>query len=129
VVDLVALRDAIKAKEISGAAVDVFPEEPEKNGDKFVSPLQGLSNVILTPHVGGSTEEAQSNIGEDVSTKLFNYLEKGVTMGSLSIPALSLPLQDHTHRILHIHRNVPGVLSEINTRLSSHHINILGQYL
>jgi D-3-phosphoglycerate dehydrogenase len=129
VVDLVALRDAIKAKEISGAAVDVFPEEPEKNGDKFVSPLQGLSNVILTPHVGGSTEEAQSNIGEDVSTKLFNYLEKGVTMGSLSIPALSLPLQDHTHRILHIHRNVPGGLSEINTRLSSHHINILGQYL
>jgi D-3-phosphoglycerate dehydrogenase / 2-oxoglutarate reductase len=129
VVDLEALRDAIKAKDISGAAVDVFPEEPEKNGDKFVSPLQGLSNVILTPHVGGSTEEAQSNIGEDVSTKLFNYLEKGVTMGSLSIPALSLPLQDHTHRILHIHRNVPGVLSEINTRLSSHHINILGQYL
>jgi D-3-phosphoglycerate dehydrogenase len=85
--------------------------------------------VILTPHVGGSTEEAQFNIGEDVSSKLFNYLEKGISTGSLSIPALSLPLQAHTHRILHIHKNVPGVLSEINTQLSSHKINIVSQYL
>ncbi|MEO6812689.1 MAG: phosphoglycerate dehydrogenase [Ginsengibacter sp.] len=129
VVDLFALRDALKANELSGAAVDVFPEEPQKNGDKFESPLQGLSNVILTPHIGGSTEEAQQNIGEDVSSKLFNYLEMGVTTGSHSIPALNLPLQENTHRILHIHKNVPGVLSEINTQLSSHHINIVGQYL
>ncbi len=129
VVDLQALREALLNNELAGAAIDVFPEEPEKNGDKFVSPLQGLSNVILTPHIGGSTEEAQQNIGEDVSTKLFNFLEKGITTGSHTIPALNLPLQENTHRILHIHKNVPGVLSEINTRLSSHKINILGQYL
>lgn len=129
VVDIIALKNALVKHELGGAAVDVFPEEPEKNGDKFVSPLQGVSNVILTPHVGGSTEEAQLNIGEDVSSKLFNYLEKGVTTGSHSVPALSLPLQENTHRILHIHKNVPGVLSEINTQLSSHKINIVAQYL
>ena len=91
--------------------------------------MQGLSNVILTPHIGGSTEEAQQNIGEDVSTKLFNFLEKGITTGSHTVPALSLPPQEGTHRILHIHNNVPGVLSEINTQLSKHKINILAQYL
>jgi D-3-phosphoglycerate dehydrogenase / 2-oxoglutarate reductase len=129
VVDLEALKKALLNKEISGAAIDVYPEEPQKNGDKFTSPLQGLSNVILTPHIGGSTEEAQQNIGEDVSNKLFNFLEKGITTGSHSVPALNLPLQENTHRILHIHKNVPGVLSEINTQLSSHKINILAQYL
>jgi D-3-phosphoglycerate dehydrogenase len=129
VVDLESLRKALINKEISGAAIDVYPEEPQKNGDKFTSPLQGLSNVILTPHIGGSTEEAQQNIGEDVSNKLFNFLERGITTGSHTIPALNLPLQENTHRILHIHKNVPGVLSEINTLLSSHKINILGQYL
>src|SRR5690606_14270776 len=113
----------------SGAAIDVFPEEPEKNGDKFYTPLQKLPNVILTPHIGGSTEEAQANIGEDVSSKLFNYLEKGMTNGSHTIPALSLPPQEGAHRILHIHENVPGVLSEINTTLSKNNINIVGQYL
>lgn len=129
VVDLDALRESLLARDLSGAAVDVYPLEPQKNGDKFTSPLQGLSNVILTPHIGGSTEEAQQNIGEDVSNKLFNFLEKGITTGSLSVPALNLPLQENTHRILHIHNNVPGVLSEINSQLSSHKINILGQYL
>ncbi|MDQ2720974.1 MAG: phosphoglycerate dehydrogenase [Bacteroidota bacterium] len=129
VVDLDALKNALMNKELGGAAIDVFPEEPEKNGDKFISPLQGLSNVILTPHIGGSTEEAQQNIGEDVSAKLFNFLEKGITTGSHTIPGLNLPLQENTHRILHIHKNVPGVLSEINTQLSSHKINILAQYL
>ena len=129
VVDLEALKNALVNNELGGAAIDVFPEEPEKNGDHFTSPLQGISNVILTPHVGGSTEEAQFNIGEDVSSKLFNYLEKGITTGSHSIPALSLPLQENTHRILHIHENVPGVLSEINTQLSSNGINIAAQYL
>jgi D-3-phosphoglycerate dehydrogenase len=129
VVDLDALAKSIKDGHIAGAAIDVFPWEPEKNGDKFTSPLQGLSNVLLTPHIGGSTQEAQQNIGEDVSNKLFNYLEKGISYGSLTVPALSLPPQEGTHRILHIHNNVPGVLSEINTQLSKHKINILGQYL
>lgn len=129
VVDLEALRNALKNNELGGAAVDVFPEEPVKNGDKFTTPLQGLSNVILTPHIGGSTEEAQQNIGEDVSNKLFNFLEMGITTGSHSVPPLNLPQHENTHRILHIHQNVPGVLSQINTRLSSHKINILGQYL
>jgi D-3-phosphoglycerate dehydrogenase len=129
VVDLDALAKALTDGQLSGAAIDVFPWEPEKNGDKFTSPLQGLSNVLLTPHIGGSTQEAQHNIGDDVSGKLFNYLEKGVSFGSHTIPALSLPPQEGTHRILHIHRNVPGVLSEINTQLSKHKINILGQYL
>ena len=129
VVDLEALRKHIVEGHLSGAAVDVYPWEPEKNGDRFQSPLQDLPNVILTPHIGGSTEEAQQNIGEDVSAKLFNYLEKGITFGSHTIPALALPPQEGSHRILHIHDNVPGVLSEINTRLSKNKINILGQYL
>ncbi len=129
VVDLEALRKAILDEQIGGAAVDVFPVEPEKNGDRFRSPLQDLPNVILTPHIGGSTEEAQQNIGEDVSIKLFNYLEKGITFGSHTVPALALPPQEGSHRILHIHNNVPGVLSAINTQLSKHNINIVGQYL
>lgn len=129
VVDLDSLSKAIREGYIGGAAVDVFPSEPEKNGDKFQTPLQNCPNVILTPHIGGSTEEAQQNIGEDVSVKLFNYLEKGITNGSHTVPALSLPPQEGAHRILHIHSNVPGVLSEINTQLSKHHINILAQYL
>lgn len=129
VVDLDALRKCIIDEQVVGAAIDVFPWEPEKNGDRFETPLQDLPNVILTPHIGGSTEEAQQNIGEDVSAKLFNFLEKGITFGSHTVPALSLPPQEGAHRILHIHNNVPGVLSEINTRLSKHNINILGQYL
>lgn len=129
VVDLDALRKHILDGSVGGAAIDVFPWEPEKNGDRFQTPLQDLPNVILTPHIGGSTEEAQQNIGEDVSIKLFNYLEKGITFGSHTVPALALPPQEGSHRILHIHSNVPGVLSEINTRLSKNNINILGQYL
>jgi len=129
VVDLVALRRALLDGRLAGAAVDVYPVEPEKNGDKFSTPLQGLSNVILTPHIGGSTEEAQQNIGEDVSNKLFNFLEKGISTGSHTVPGLNLPPQEGTHRILHIHNNVPGVLSEINTTLAENKINILGQYL
>ena len=129
VVDLEALRKSILEEHIGGAAIDVFPIEPEKNGDRFQNPMQDLSNVILTPHIGGSTEEAQQNIGEDVSAKLFNFLEKGITFGSHSVPALALPPQEGAHRILHIHNNVPGVLSEINTQLSQHKINIVSQYL
>lgn len=128
-VDFEALRKAILDEQIGGAAIDVFPNEPEKNGDRFRNALQDLPNVILTPHIGGSTEEAQQNIGEDVSTKLFNYLEKGITFGSHTVPALALPPQEGAHRILHIHKNVPGVLSEINTQLSRYKINIVSQYL
>ena len=129
VVDLNALAAALQSKHIAGAAIDVYPIEPEKNGDKFQTPLQGLSNVLLTPHIGGSTEEAQENIGEDVSVKLYQYLERGVSNGSHSIPDISLPPVDGAHRILHIHRNVPGVLSAINTVMSKNKINIVGQYL
>jgi len=129
VVDIDALAKSLSDGHLGGAAIDVFPWEPEKSGDKFTSPLQGLNNVLLSPHVGGSTQEAQHNIGDDVSSKLFNYLEKGISYGSHTIPALSLPPQEGTHRILHVHNNVPGVLSEINTTLSKNKINILGQYL
>jgi D-3-phosphoglycerate dehydrogenase len=129
VVDLEALAGTMVIGQISGAAIDVYPWEPEKNGDRFQTPLQNIPNVILTPHIGGSTEEAQQNIGEDVSMKLFNFLEKGITNGSHTVPGLSLPPQEGAHRILHIHNNVPGVLSEINGQLSKHNINILAQYL
>ena len=129
VMDLDALKKCIESGQIAGAAVDVFPVEPEKNGDEFRTPLQGLPNVLLTPHIGGSTEEAQQNIGEDVSSKLLNYLDKGITLGSHTVPALALPSQAGAHRILHIHRNVPGVLSDINGTLSKNKINVVGQYL
>jgi D-3-phosphoglycerate dehydrogenase len=129
VVDLEALRKALDDGALSGAAIDVFPWEPEKNGDRFETPLQHAKNVILTPHIGGSTEEAQQNIGQDVSDKMLHYLEKGMSTGSHSVPSLSLPPHEGAHRILHIHRNVPGVLSEINLSLSRNKINILGQYL
>src|SRR5690606_6000545 len=119
----------LSSGEISGAAVDVFPDEPEKNGDAFACSLQNLPNVILTPHIGGSTEEAQANIGLDVTSKLVKYLDLGTSEGSHSVPPVNLPPQTGTHRILHIHKNVPGVLGEINSRLSEHKINILGQYL
>lgn len=129
VVDIEALAEALKNGHLSGAAIDVFPVEPEKNGATFQTPLAGLPNVILTPHIGGSTEEAQYNIGLDVTSKLLNYLERGITTGSHSIPPLNLTPQANTHRILHIHKNVPGVLGQINSQLSKHKINILGQYL
>jgi D-3-phosphoglycerate dehydrogenase len=129
VVDVDALAEELKSKRLNGAAIDVFPLEPEKSGDHFISPLQGLPNVLLTPHIGGSTEEAQLNIGIDVSQKLFNFLELGSTNGSHSVPEINLPAQEGTHRILHIHSNIPGVLSAINSSLSANHINILSQYL
>ena len=129
VLDQEAVAKAISAQQLGGAAVDVYPQEPEKNGEKFFSPLQNLPNVILTPHIGGSTEEAQQNIGDDVSNKLYQYLEMGTSNGSHTVPPINLPPLEGTHRLLHIHRNVPGVLSAINTELSKHHINILAQYL
>lgn len=129
VVDLDALGARLDKGMLAGAAVDVFPDEPEKNGDPFSSVLQNLPNVILTPHIGGSTEEAQANIGLDVTAKLIKYLELGTSEGSHTVPGVNLPPQAGTHRILHIHKNVPGVLGQINSRLSKRGINITGQYL
>lgn len=129
VVDITALEKALKSGKVGGAAIDVFPIEPKGAGDTFHSPLQGLAHVILTPHIGGSTVEAQENIGIDVATKLIHFLETGSSVGSLSVPALSLPVMQDSHRLLHIHKNVPGVLSEINSVLSGLKVNILGQYL
>ena len=129
VVDLDAVRESLINNHLRGFAADVFPEEPKNNNEKFVSPVQGIPNVILTPHIGGSTQEAQENIGLDVAGKLISFLETGSSTGSLSVPALSLPVQQETHRLLHIHKNVPGVLSEINGLLSRLNVNILGQYL
>jgi D-3-phosphoglycerate dehydrogenase len=129
VVDIQAVAKAIKSGKLAGAAIDVFPDEPERNGDPFACELQGMPNVILTPHIGGSTEEAQANIGLDVTAKLVKYLDFGTSEGSHTVPPVSLPPQAGTHRILHIHRNIPGVLGDINSRLSKRGINIVGQYL
>jgi len=129
VVDLDALKNALESGHISGAAIDVYPDEPESKGESFKSVLQHLPNVILTPHIGGSTQEAQYNIGLDVSTKLIQFIDSGTSVGSHSVPPLNLPKQNDAHRILHIHANKPGVLSEINKVLSDMNINILGQYL
>ena len=129
VVDLEALSNALDNKVITGAAIDVFPEEPKKKGEEFTTVLQDKSNVILTPHIGGSTLEAQESIGLDAAAKLIAYLELGTTTGSLTVPEVSLSQQMDTHRILHIHENVPGVLTDINADLSEHGINVVGQYL
>ncbi|MEO0310557.1 MAG: hypothetical protein RIQ89_214 [Bacteroidota bacterium] len=120
---------AIQAGTIAGFAADVFTHEPESNSLPFESPLRGLPNTFLTPHIGGSTEEAQENIGVDVATKMLQYLDTGSSMGSLTVPQINLPVQDGTHRLLHVHKNIPGVLSAINTLMSSKKANILGQYL
>ncbi|GAB3486501.1 phosphoglycerate dehydrogenase [Marinomonas epiphytica] len=129
VADLDAVAEAIKAGNLSGAAVDVFPVEPKGNTEEFVSPLRGLKNVILTPHIGGSTMEAQENIGVEVAEKLIKYSDVGTTIASVNFPEVALPAQADNHRILHIHQNRPGVLSNINAIFSEHNINITGQYL
>lgn len=129
VADLGAVANAIKSGDLSGAAVDVFPVEPKGNDEEFVSPLRGLSNVILTPHIGGSTMEAQENIGVEVAEKLVKYSDVGTTIAAVNFPEVALPAQSDNHRILHIHENRPGVLSSINTIFSANNINITGQYL
>jgi D-3-phosphoglycerate dehydrogenase len=129
VVEIDALKDAVESEQLAGAAIDVFPLEPKSKTDKFVSSLQGLKNVILTPHIGGSTEEAQVSIGNDVGLKLISFMDTGASVGSHSVPELSLPVQQNTHRVLHIHHNMPGILSEINGTLSKMNVNIAGQYL
>ena len=129
VVEIEPLADAIKAGKLNGAAIDVFPVEPKGNDEEFQSPLRGLDNVILTPHIGGSTLEAQENIGIEVSEKLITYSDNGTTVTSVNFPEVALPAHPDKHRLLHIHDNVPGVLSQINRVLSENGINISGQYL
>jgi D-3-phosphoglycerate dehydrogenase / 2-oxoglutarate reductase len=129
VVDLDALARALGDGHLAGAAVDVFPVEPASNGDRFVSPLQGLSNVILTPHVGGSTEEAQDRIGGEVARKLIDYSDVGSTFGAVNFPQVQLPARPTGTRFIHVHRNVPGVLRQVNDAVARHGINILAQYL
>ena len=129
VVDIAALADALKAKHIGGAAIDVYPEEPEGNTDDFKTPLQGLPNVILTPHIGGSTLEAQANIGREVGTSLIRLTNAGATTGAVNFPQIELPPKRETHRVLNVHKNVPGVLSDINKIVSEKSANIMGQVL
>jgi D-3-phosphoglycerate dehydrogenase len=129
VVDIDALADALKSGHVGGAAVDVFPVEPKGNAESFESPLRGLDNVILTPHVGGSTLEAQDNIGIEVAAKLVRYSDNGSTLSAVNFPEVTLPGHDGSRRILHIHRNVPGVLSQINDIFRDRGINIDGQFL
>lgn len=129
VVEIEPLAEAIKAGKLNGAAIDVFLVEPKGNDEEFQSPLRGLDNVILTPHIGGSTLEAQENIGIEVAEKLITYSDNGTTVTSVNFPEVALPAHPDKHRLLHIHDNVPGVLSQINRVLSENGINISGQYL
>jgi D-3-phosphoglycerate dehydrogenase len=129
VVDYDALRDAVVSGHVAGAAVDVFPVEPVKRGDRFDSPLRGLPNVILTPHVGGSTEEAQEDIGRFVGTKLRDYVHNGSTALSVNLPTLTPGRSNFTQRIAHIHLNTPGVLAKVNQVFATHDVNIGGQVL
>lgn len=129
VVDIDALADALRSGKLLGAAVDVFPVEPKSNDEEFISPLREFDNCILTPHVGGSTIEAQENIGREVAEKLAMYSDNGTSVSSVNFPEVALPSHPNQHRLLHIHENVPGVMSEINQVFSTNGINICGQYL
>lgn len=129
VIDIDALAAALRQGHLSGAAVDVFPSEPAKNGPGFESPLCGLENVILTPHIGGSTAEAQRNIGLEVSTAMIKFVNQGTTVGSVNFPNLDMPQHINCHRILNVHQNVPGVLSDINGILSDTKSNVNAQIL
>jgi D-3-phosphoglycerate dehydrogenase len=129
VVDIAALAEAIKAGRLSGAAIDVFPEEPETNSDGFESPLRGLPNVVMTPHIGGSTAEAQEAIGREVGAALIKFVNAGVTTGSVNFPVVDVPPTPGKHRILNVHKNVPGVLRDINHLVSELGANIAAQVL
>ncbi|WP_226595608.1 MULTISPECIES: phosphoglycerate dehydrogenase [Marinobacter] len=129
VVDIDALADALSSGKLLGAAIDVFPVEPKSNDEEFVSPLREFDNCILTPHVGGSTIEAQENIGREVAEKLAMYSDNGTSVSSVNFPEVALPSHPNQHRLLHIHENVPGVMSEINQVFSENGINVCGQYL
>lgn len=129
VVDIDALVVSLQSKHLGGAGMDVFPFEPKTAGEEFVSPLRGMDNVLLTPHVGGSTEEAQQNIGIEVAEKLIKYSNNGSTLSAVNFPEVSLPEHPGQHRLLHIHRNQPGVLSALNAVFSGQQLNVAGQYL
>lgn len=129
VVDIEALCALLESKHLSGAAIDVFPTEPKSNSEEFVSPLRQFDNVILTPHIGGSTQEAQENIGLEVAEKLARYSDSGTTISAVNFPQVSLPPHSGTHRLLHVHHNVPGVMTAINRVFSDNNINICGQHL
>lgn len=129
VVDIDALARALGDKHLAGAAIDVFPVEPKANDEEFVSPLREFDNTILTPHIGGSTMEAQENIGVEVADKFIKYSDNGTTIGSVNFPEVALPTHKNVHRLLHVHQNVPGVLMAINQIFSDNNINIAGQYL
>ncbi len=129
VVDIDALATALDSGHLGGAAVDVFPREPKSQGEEFVSPLRAFDNVLLSPHVGGSTQEAQANIGQEVAAKLIRYSDNGSTLSAVNFPEVALPGHPQSRRLLHIHRNVPGMLSRINDVFSRDDINIDGQYL
>lgn len=128
VVDIKALANALKSGKLAGAAIDVYPEEPRSNGD-FITELQGLNNVILTPHIGGSTEEAQRDIADFVPNKIMDYINSGNTVDAVNFPNIRLPKQNNAHRFLHIHKNVPGIMAKINEVLAKYEMNISGQYL
>lgn len=129
VVDIDALAEALESGHLSGAAIDVFPIEPKGNDDEFISPLRAFDNCILTPHIGGSTAEAQENIGLEVASKLVKYSDNGTTTSSVNFPEVALPSQTKAHRLLHVHSNEPGILVAINQVFSANNINICGQYL
>ncbi len=129
VVDLDALADALRAGHLLGAAIDVFPVEPSGNAERFATPLQGLDNVILTPHIGGSTAEAQDRIGVEVARKLIAYSDVGATLGAVNFPEVQLPARPRGTRFMHVHRNVPGILGRINDVFSTARVNIAAQYL
>ncbi|GAA5138971.1 phosphoglycerate dehydrogenase [Thalassotalea piscium] len=129
VVDIEALADALATKKVSGAAIDVFPIEPKGNDEEFISPLRAFDNVILTPHIGGSTKEAQENIGLEVASKLAKYSDNGSTLSAVNFPEVSLPEYVGARRLLHIHHNQPGILTKINQAFAEHNINIAAQYL
>lgn len=129
VVDIDALAEALTQKKLAGAAIDVFPVEPKGNDDEFLSPLRGFDNVILTPHIGGSTKEAQENIGLEVASKLAKYSDNGSSLSAVNFPEVSLPEHVNASRLLHIHKNQPGVLTKINQAFAEHDVNIAAQYL
>lgn len=129
VVEIEALAQAVKDEHLIGAAIDVFPVEPRSNNEEFVSPLRGLDRVILTPHIGGSTAEAQANIGLEVAEKLVKYSDNGTSVSSVNFPEVALPSHPGKHRLLHIHKNIPGVMSAINRVFAENGINISGQFL
>lgn len=129
VVDIDALAQALETKQLAGAAIDVFPVEPKGNDEEFISPLRAFDNVILTPHIGGSTQEAQENIGLEVASKLVKYSDNGSTLSAVNFPEVSLPQHASASRLLHVHHNQPGVLTQINQAFAKHNINISAQYL